>query len=196
MTNTSQALEHAPASHGEAAPVGDMTGTYPSLSFTRAELAAAMRATYDELIAFVSQPAFRTVHEELWNLPSSERPKFVNAVLVNRPELKRRGVDIPEGILVQTSAFGDRRPTLFAVKKFLPEKFHAAWENVNLTFDNEHDDGDVSRDPEMAWRKPLPVSLQSQLIATNAKLDDCPDVGGPDPAWSQSLGKTYFTRDG
>lgn len=190
MIDVSHATDRA-----KDAPAEDMTGAYPGLSFTRTELAAAMRTTYDELIAFVSQPAFRRVFEELRSLPPSKRPAFVSSVLVNRPELERRGVDIPDGILVQTSAFGDRRPNLFAVKKFLPERFHVAWENVNLTFDNEHEDGEVSRDPAMAWRKPLPVALQSQLIAANARLDDCPDLGRTDPAWSQSLGKTYFTRD-
>jgi hypothetical protein len=194
MTHTTHAQEDAPG----IAPVPSAPGwndTYPNLTFTRAELAAAMRSTYDELMSFVSQPAFRAVYEQLRALPPSERPNFVNDVLVNREELMRRGVDIPDGILVQTSAFGDRRPTLFAVKKFLPEKFHAAWENVNLTFDNEYADDDVSRDPALAWRKPLPVSLQSRLIAENAKLDDHPDVGRSDPAWSQGLGKTYYTRD-
>jgi hypothetical protein len=194
MTKRTQAREQDPGATPGPSPPGWMD-TYPNLSFTRAELAAAMRSTYDELISFVSQPAFRAVYEELRALPPSQRPKFVNDVLVNRQELMRRGVDIPDGILVQTSAFGDRRPTLFAVKKFLPEKFHAAWENVNLTFDNEYADDAVSRDPGLAWRKPLPVSLQSQLIAEHAELDDYPDVGRSDPAWSQGLGKTYFTRD-
>lgn len=173
----------------------DSMEPYSSLSFTRAELAGAMRSAYAELIDFVAQPAFCAVYREMWKLEASERPAFVNDVIVNRSELERRNVKIPDGILVQTSAFGDRRPTLFAVKKFLPEQFHAAWENVNLTFDNEYEDHEVSRDPKMAWRKPLPVSLQSDLIAAKADLDDCPDVGIIDPVWSQGLGKSYYKRD-
>ena len=190
MTSTA-----APAPSDTAVP-DDLSATYSNLSFTPGELASAMRDTYDELITFVSQPAFRVIYEELSALAPAERPKFINDVIVNRAELERRGVRIPAGVLVQTSAFGDRRPNLFAVKKFLPERFHAAWENVNLTFDNEHDDKDVSHDPEMAWRKPLPVAIQSHLIATNAALDDFPDVGAADPNWSQALGRTYYTRDG
>jgi len=165
------------------------TDHYANLSFGRNELTAAMRSTYDELIAFVSQPAFRTVYAEMLGLPASERPTFVNRVLLDRDELERRGVTIPPGVLVQTSAFGDRRPTLFAVKKFLPEKFHAAWENVNLTFDNEYEDHEVSRDPKMAWRKPLPVTFQNSLIASNANLDAAPDTGLLDPNWYEGLGK-------
>lgn len=168
----------------------EQTASYPNLPFGRSELAAAMRSTYDELIAFVSQPAFRAVYREMREVPASERPSFVNKVLLDRDELERRGVTIPPGVLVQTSAFGDRRPTLFSVKKFLPEKFHAAWENVNLTFDNEYEDDEVSRDPKMAWRKPLPVSLQNRLIASDANLDAAPDVGELDPNWYEGLGKT------
>lgn len=169
-------------------PLGP-TDHYPNLSFGRAELEAAMRSTYDELIAFVSQPSFRAIHAEMYALPPSERPSFVNRVLLNPAELERRGVTIPLGVLIQTSAFGDRRPTLFAVKKFLPERFHAAWENVNLTFDNEYEDHEVSRDPKMAWRKPLPVAEQNKLIASKVNLDEAPDVGPFDPNWSQGIGR-------
>ena len=188
------ATEPAP---GNAEPFPEEWRTpYENLEFSRAELVEAIRSHYAELIEFVNQPAFRDAYREMWALEPSERPDFVNAVFVNREELERRGVQIPEGILVQTSAFGDRRPTLFAVKKFLPEKFHAAWENVNLTFDNEYEDHEISRDPEMAWRKPLPVPLQHELMGANIGLDDVPDVGRNDPVWSQGLGETFYQRDG
>ncbi len=163
---------------------------YPGLAYGKSELAAAMRQTYDELIAFVTQPAFQAVYKELRELPATERAEFVNKVLLRSEELARRGVRVHPGILIQTSAFGDRRPTLFAVKKFLPVKFHDAWENVNLTFDNEYDDEDVSRDPAVAWRKPLPVGLQNALIGANIDLESAPDLGVNDPNWTFQLGKT------
>lgn len=164
--------------------------TYEGLAYGRTELAEAMRQTYAELIAFVTQPAFAAVYNELWSLPWQERPGFVRRVVLQPAELKRRGVEIPKGILIQASAFGDRRPTLFAVKKFLPKKFHNAWENVNLTFDNEYDDADISREPLVAWRKPLPVSLQDALISAGADLETVPDIGTDDAMWSHQLGKT------
>ncbi|MBB4212552.1 hypothetical protein EV659_11226 [Rhodothalassium salexigens DSM 2132] len=192
MSDSAQAMAPADAER----PALDDPHVYDNLGFTRAELAAAMRATYAELIAFVTQPAFVAIYNDLWSRDAADRPRFVNEVIVNRAELERRGVDIPEGILVQTSAFGDRRPTLFAVKKFLPDRFHDAWENVNLTFDNEYDDAAVSRDPEMAWRRPLPVSIQNTLLAEAADLDAYPDVGAGDRDWSRGLGDTYYERDG
>jgi hypothetical protein len=170
------------------------TDIYPHMAYGKSELAAAMLANYDELIAFVTQPAFQAVYKELRELSATERPAFVNNVLLRPEELERRGVRLPPGILIQTSAFGDRRPTLFAVKKFLPEKFHDAWENVNLTFDNEYDDKDISRDPAVVWRKPLPVGVQTALIASNIDLEAAPDVGVNDPEWSLQLGKTEATR--
>jgi hypothetical protein len=168
---------------------------YPGLAYGKSELAAAMRQTYDELIAFVTQPAFQAVYKELWELPATERPTFVNKVLLRPEELEKRGVRVPPEILIQTSAFGDRRPTLFAVKKFLPAKFHDAWENVNLTFDNEYNDEEVSRDPAVTWRKPLPVVLQNALIASNIDLNSAPDLGVDDPNWSFQLGKTQAARN-
>jgi hypothetical protein len=147
---------------------------YAGLDFGREELAAVMRSTYDELIEFISTPEFKAVHTELMALPEKDRPEFVQKVLLDPEELRRRGVEIPSGILIQMSAFGDRRPTLFAVKKFLPEKYHGAWENVNLTFSNTYDEDAISRDPQMAWRAPLPVALQNELIAQQVDLESVP----------------------
>jgi hypothetical protein len=149
---------------------------YSGLDFTREELSAVMREAYDELIDFVTTPAFKAIHEELMSLPRQDRPTFVASVFLRPEELAKRGVRVPDGILIQTSAFGDRRPTLFAVKKFLPSRYHGAWENVNITFDNEYDDEEVSRDPEAAWRRPLPVALQNAAIAGDVDLESLPSL--------------------
>lgn len=148
---------------------------FARLGFTREELAAEMRTAWDELIAFVTTPSFRVVHKEMMALPPAGRPGFAARVFLNPDELQRRGVHTPDEVLVQTSAFGDRRPTLFVVKKFLPPRFHQAWENVNITFDNEYPDSQVSRDPQVAWRRPLPVALQNAALAGGVDLEELPD---------------------
>jgi hypothetical protein len=149
-------------------------GNYQGLDFDREELSAAMRQGYANLIAFVTTPEFNAVHDEMRSLPQNERPRFVRTVLLEPTELARRGVVIPEDIMIQASSFGDRRPTLFAVKTWLPEKFHQAWENVNITFDNEYDDQKVHRNPEKAWRHPLPVALQEDLLSRGVDLETVP----------------------
>lgn len=145
---------------------------YEHLSYSQPELAAAMRETYNELIEFVTTPAFKAVMAEFGELNSTERPAFVMSVLLNKEELARRGVIAPEGLLIQRSAFGDRRPTLFCVKKFLPEKYKDVWQNVNLTFDNLFPDDSVARTPEIAWRAPLPVDLQATAMAEGKGLEE------------------------
>ena len=144
---------------------------YRDLAYGQDELARVMRTTYDELIDFVSTPEFTAVMEEFSTLEGHERPSFVLTVLLDREELARRGVRIPEGILIQRSAFGDRRPTLFCVKKYLPVEYRHVWENVNLTFDNYFADESVSRAPEIAWRQPLAVEVQAKIIATQGDLE-------------------------
>lgn len=84
--------------------------------------------------------------------------------------LANRGVNIHDGILIQKSSFGDRRPTIFVVKIFLPKDFNFAWENLNLTFDQEHQDSEIGKSAEASWRKPLPFEVQSALSAL--KLTD------------------------
>ncbi len=145
--------------------------SYPNLSYSREELAKVMRVTYDELIDFVTTPEFRAIMKEFGDLHSQERPAFVVSVLLDKEELAKRGVHIPEGILIQRSAFGDRRPTLFCVKKYLPHAYTDVWQNVNLTFDNQFADESVSRAPELAWRAPLPVDLQAQIMADGGDLE-------------------------
>ena len=147
---------------------------YEGLDFDQVELADVMNQAYAELLAFITTPEFRAVFDELMSAPPEHRPRFVLEVLLDPDELARRGVVVPNGILIQQSAFGDRRPTLFAVKKFLPEKYHVAWENVNWTFNNDFDEADVPVDPESAWRLPLAVPVQNALIATGADLQAVP----------------------
>ncbi len=144
---------------------------YADLSYTQEELVKVMRVIYDELIDFVTMPAFKVIIDECASLHPQERPAFVLSVLLNKEELERRGVHVPDGILIQRSAFGDRRPTLFCVKKYLPEKYSNVWQNVNLTFDNKFIDESVSRAPEIAWRKPLSIHEQAQIMASGGDLE-------------------------
>jgi hypothetical protein len=141
---------------------------YARLDYGPDELQAVMREHYDKLIAFASSPGFKLVFEDLMQLHPQHRPAFVQNVLLDAAKLAAYGVKVPEGILIQRSAFGDRRPTLFAVKHFLPEKYRNVWENVNLTFDNEHTDDSVSRDKDVCWRAPLQPTLQAAAIAHTA----------------------------
>ena len=144
---------------------------YDALSYSREELGSVMRETYDELIDFVTTLEFKHIMTELTELSAAKRPAFVLDVLLNQEELVARGITVPSGILIQRSAFGDRRPTLFVVKKFLPEEFSDVWQNVNITIDNEFLDAAVSRDPETCWRPPLDVDLQSQAMASDVDLE-------------------------
>jgi hypothetical protein len=148
------------------------------LGFDPEELASAMREAYGKLIDFVNTPAFLEAYRELMDTPVRERPKFVANVFFQPSELDKRGIEVPEGILIQTSAFGDRRPTLFVIKKLLPPKFNLAWGNVNLTISNEYAGASIPRDPSKAWRTPLPVQIQNALLRSGVDLEALPDSFG------------------
>ncbi len=151
---------------------------YEGLDFGPEELMRVMRETYDDITAFVTTPGFKAFYEEMMSLHATRRPEFIRQVLFQPEEMCRRGIVVPEGVLIQTSAFGDRRPTLFAVKKMMPAKYQSAWENMNLTFNNEFKDDDVSRSDEDAWRPPLPVALQNYLLARGEDLESVPVESG------------------
>jgi len=138
---------------------------YAHLDYGADELQRVMSEHYDKLISFVSSLEFRSVFEQLMSLDPRRRPAFIQEVLLDEAALAARGIVVPEGILIQRSAFGDRRPTLFAVKHFLPERYRNVWENVNLTFDNEYADSSVSRDKETCWQAPLEPFAQAAELA-------------------------------
>jgi len=141
---------------------------YARLDYGQEELQAVMREHYDKLIEFVSSQGFRSIFEDLMKVDPQHRPAFVQDVLLDEAKLAAYGVKVPEGILIQRSAFGDARPTLFAVKHFLPERYRNVWENVNLTFDNEYGDAAISREKDVCWRAPLQPALQAAAIANAA----------------------------
>ena len=130
-----------------------------------------MRNAYDSLINFVTIDAFKTPMEDLGTLHPIHRPKFVFDVLLSDEALAARGIKRPENILIQISAFGDPRPTIFVVKRFLSEEFSNVWQNVNITFDNQFINSTVKRDSDISLRKPLPVADQAAAMARGDALE-------------------------
>lgn len=147
------------------------TEAYSHLAYSQADLQQVMREHYAKIIDFVTSPPFRALMLEMSAMSHLERPGFVAEVLLDDAELARRGVTVPEGILIQRSAFGDRRPTLFAVKHFLPDGFNDVWQNVNITFDNEYLDADVPRTRDVCWRPPLTPAQQALAMARDLPLE-------------------------
>jgi hypothetical protein len=99
------------------------------------DIKMAMRAAIQEIMDFVSTAPFSLVLDELYALPKDQRPKFVEQVLLNSQELQERGILPPADLVIQRSAFGDGRPTLFCVSKPVPEGH--AWKKVTVTFDEQ-----------------------------------------------------------
>lgn len=131
---------------------------------THEEIRAALRAAYRGLIEFASTNAFQALLAEIYALSPTARPGFVNDVIMNSQAMRDRGIVAPPGILIQRSSFGDRRPTLFCIKMYIPEQMQSYWQNANITFDNEAADDLVPRD-ERAWRPPLSFDVQQALVA-------------------------------
>ena len=97
-----------------------------------AVLSEWVRDGLTEIGEFVTLPEFRDLLDELEATPYEQRPAFVQRVLLQPEELEARGVDVPEGMTIQRSSFGDDRPTLFCVSKMLPDERR----KVTITFDN------------------------------------------------------------
>lgn len=121
---------------------------------SESDLEKAIRRTNEAVIEFVCTPEFRSVVKELYDLPVSARQEFVESVLIDESELASRGVDVPDGIIIQRSKFGDMRDTLFCVTKYLDEEYHDDWEKVTVTFDNEPYP-EQEAPSEVAWSNPL-----------------------------------------
>jgi hypothetical protein len=130
-----------------------------------------MLAGYERLITFTESPPFQALLSELYSRPPTERPAFVVNVILDSQAREARGVFVPDDILVLRSAFGDRRPTLFCLKKYLSADLHRYWQNVNITFDNPDSAGIASNEAH-AWRKPLSAGIQAAVVANNIAAEN------------------------
>lgn len=131
------------------------------------DLPSAMTGTLDDIIDFVTTPAFRAVVDELNDQPASAWPDFVESVLLDDAELERRGVTVPEDVLIQRSSFGDGRPTLFCVVKYLPEEYRDLWAKMTVTFDRGHDWADYPAGAD-AWKEPAHSALLAARMAASS----------------------------
>jgi hypothetical protein len=133
---------------------------------TREDLREVMLDHYSDLLDVYFSEEFQNLFQEMRNLPEKERPQFVEEVFLDEEVLRKEGVEIPEDVLIQRSSFGDRRPTLFCLKKYLPEEYQEkfAWQNVNITFDNDHENWPIL-DGEDAWRKPMHYNLEKKILS-------------------------------
>src|SRR6476659_8075063 len=74
----------------------------------------------EEIGRFVTRTAFQRLLNELYALPHAVRARFVEEVVLNSKQLAGRGIETPDGLIIQRSTFADGRPTLFCVSKITP----------------------------------------------------------------------------
>lgn len=99
-----------------------------------AQIQGALIKEFVGLKAFVLQPGFQHLLDELYAQPENLRKKFVLDVILNADEIRKRGIEIPNEVYLRRSYFTDNRPTLFCVTKRTPLAY--PWDKVTITFDN------------------------------------------------------------
>lgn len=84
--------------------------------------------------SFIENENFKALLKELHDSsPNFEgRKQFVKNVILNKGELKKRGIVLPSDLIIQRSKFDDKRPTLFCVTKYMKDRS----QKVTFTFDN------------------------------------------------------------
>lgn len=97
------------------------------------ELRTEVETSIMEIARFVETEEFQDLLVELWHTPREERQDFVKNVILNEEEREKRGIEVPPRMVIQRSAFGDQRPTLFCVSKMLSD----GKRKTTITFDNE-----------------------------------------------------------
>lgn len=95
-------------------------------------------AGIEEIGDFVVRPEFQSLLAELYALPHGARLRFVQDVVIDDDQRLLRGIQVPEGMVIQRSTFADGRPTLFCVSKVLP--LAHPWHRVTITFDSSLED--------------------------------------------------------
>lgn len=95
----------------------------------------AINASLKKIGQFVQTDAFQSLLQDLYREPVTDRSEFVDKVILDDEKLAQRGVTVPDGLLIQRSAFKDGRPTLFCVTEKMPKE--NLWKKATFTFDNE-----------------------------------------------------------
>jgi hypothetical protein len=113
----------------DAEDEGDLLadGVHPELSRWISEGLEAIRR-------YAATEPFQRMYRELGAMAPQDQARFVRGVLLNPEELARRDLTPPDGIRIQRSEFGDRRPTVFCVSQALPEG--ALWKRITITYDH------------------------------------------------------------
>ena len=96
-----------------------------------------IREGIEEIRDFIVTPQFISLLGDLYERSHEERPKFVLDVVLSPEERARRGIAVPDGLVIQRSTFADGRPTLFCVSKIVPQA--EPWDKVTITFDSDLD---------------------------------------------------------
>lgn len=86
-----------------------------------------------ELKKFASTPEFQSVLAEMDPMTPREKDEFVRVVLLDPERRRARGLELPDGIVIQRTAFADKRPTIFCITKYLPDHIR----KVTITYDDE-----------------------------------------------------------
>ena len=87
---------------------------------------------FKEMCMFTGTEEFQALLMELRHIPRNDRKDFVQKVILNHEELRKRGIHVPEGMVIQRSIFADRRPTLFCVSKYLRD----GKRKITITYDD------------------------------------------------------------
>jgi hypothetical protein len=94
-----------------------------------------MLLVLQDIDTFTETPEFAALIKELRSLPTREEKKlFVRNIIINKDEQKKRGINPPDGILIQRSYFTDNRPTLFCVVKYLKD----GKRKMTITYDDDN----------------------------------------------------------
>jgi len=91
-----------------------------------------MMATLRDVSAFAETPAFQALLQELKDTPRPQRPDFVKSFVLQKGALEKRGIQVPEDMIIQRSKFADARPTLFCVTKYLKD----GKRKITITYDD------------------------------------------------------------
>lgn len=93
----------------------------PHLEFDRDRYEESLSILKD-IKSFAKQNNFQELLNELYSQPVEKMNAFVHDKIINEGALRERGVEVPDDIIVQRSAFADDRPTLFCITKYASNK--------------------------------------------------------------------------
>lgn len=79
----------------------------------------AIQLGFEQIFHFIETREFQSLLDEIRKTSKEDRKVLIRQILIDKNELKKRNIKLPEDLIMQRSKFSDNSLTLFCITKYI-----------------------------------------------------------------------------